>query len=135
MSPLPTTSSSARTALMYVTVGALVVVWTGVWYIYLNNNPPETNRPYYLCAGLLISGLTLLGIGLGLGRIGSSARQAEVPVHSVTNVPAAPASNGPPAVTPANAPAGAQPVPPLNGTGQDAALAPPNSVQPPMNMS
>jgi hypothetical protein len=124
MSPLPSsTSSAARTALIYVTVGALMVIWTGVWYMYLRNNEPHTQSPYYWCAGLLISGITLIGIGLGLGRLGSSARAADI-IHSavVTAPPPVDANGNPVAIVP-QAPApgqltqaapvtGAVPVPP-----------------------
>jgi hypothetical protein len=77
-------SSAARTAVIYVTVGALAVIWTGVWFLYLHNNPPENNSVYYWCGGLLASGLTLMGIGFGLGQIGRSARHADLPVQEVT---------------------------------------------------
>ena len=33
-------SSAARTAVIYVTVGALTEVWSGIWYSYLKHNPP-----------------------------------------------------------------------------------------------
>jgi len=73
-------SASARAALLYVTVGALMVVWTAVWFFYLNNNPPEGRWVWYLCAGSLFTGLVLLVIGLGVGRLGREARQADNPV-------------------------------------------------------
>ena len=41
MALLSKPSSAARTAVLYITVGALMVVWTGVWYAYLRNYPPE----------------------------------------------------------------------------------------------
>jgi len=78
MRPLPTTSTAALTALLYITAGALGLVWTAVWFAYLWNDPPVTNMPYYWCAGLAASGFILLVIGLGLGRIGRSARSADV---------------------------------------------------------
>jgi hypothetical protein len=75
-------ASSSRPALVYITVGALVVVWTGVWYVHLFNYPPEYGA-YYWCTGLLVTGLTLVGIGLGLDRIGRPARQADLPPNAV----------------------------------------------------
>jgi hypothetical protein len=72
-------STAARTSLVYITVGAMTVIWTGIWYVYLYNNPPETHTAYYWCSGFLVSGLTLVLIGLGLGRIGRSARGADLP--------------------------------------------------------
>jgi len=87
------TSSAARTALVYVTVGALTVIWTGVWYVYLHNNPPETTSVYYWCGGLLLTGLTLIVIGFGLGRIGRLARHAETPAAVASPVVMTPAQN------------------------------------------
>jgi hypothetical protein len=89
------TSSAARTALAYITVGALIVIWTGVWYVYLHNNPPDITNPYYWCGGLFLTGITLIVIGFGLGRIGRSARHAET---SATIAPSITAP--PPNVTP-----------------------------------
>ncbi len=77
------TSSAARTALFYITIGALIVIWTGVWYVYLYNNPPETHTIYYWCTGFLVTGLTLVCIGLGVDRIGRSARHADLPPQGV----------------------------------------------------
>jgi len=77
------TSSSARTALIYITVGAMTVIWTAVWFLYLHNNPPETNGVYYWCGGLLVTGLTFIVIGFGLGQIGRSARHADLPPQEV----------------------------------------------------
>jgi hypothetical protein len=77
-------SSAARTARLYITVGALLVVWTGIWYVYLRNEVPDAGGVYYWCAGLLVTGLTLFSIGLALGRIGRAARHAELPPPEVT---------------------------------------------------
>jgi hypothetical protein len=95
------TTAAARTALFYITIGALMVVWTGVWYVYLYNNPPESHSIYYWCTGFLVTGLTLVFIGLGLDRIGRSARHADLPPEgvpfTVVNLPpnvAAPAPVG-----------------------------------------
>jgi hypothetical protein len=102
-------SSAARTALIYITAGALTVIWTGVWYLYLHNNPPETNGVYYLCGGLLITGLTLIVIGFGLGRIGRAARHADMPTEiasPVAVIPATPVATQAPVVASAIAPDG-----------------------------
>jgi hypothetical protein len=76
-------SSAARTSLFYITLGALMIVWCGVWYVYLHNYPPDTAGVYYWCTGFLVTGLTLLVIGLALGRIGRAARHAELPPEEV----------------------------------------------------
>jgi hypothetical protein len=68
-------------ALAYITIGALMIVWTGVWfaYLYQHQDPPPHPSTYYLCTALMLTGVTLLVIGLGLGRIGRAARKAELP--------------------------------------------------------
>ena len=76
-------SAAARTALIYITIGTLTVIWTGVWLLYLNNNPPESHSVYYWCDGFLVTGLALIGIGFGLGQIGRSARQADHPAQEI----------------------------------------------------
>jgi hypothetical protein len=72
-------SSAAQIAILYITIGALMVVWSGVWYFYLNENQPDSRRPYFWITGLMLSGLTLTVIGLAVGRIGRSAKHAELP--------------------------------------------------------
>jgi hypothetical protein len=76
-------SSAARVSLTYITIGAMSVIWTGVWYFYLYNNPPETHGVFYWCGGLLVTGLILMLIGFGLGHIGRSAQRADLPPQQV----------------------------------------------------
>jgi hypothetical protein len=82
-------SSAARISLVYITLGALSVIWTGVWFVYLLNNPPDGNSVYYWCGGFLVTGLTLLLIGFMVGQIGRSARPADVVSQEVAPTPAA----------------------------------------------
>jgi hypothetical protein len=77
-------SAEARVSLLYITGGALLDVWSIIWFIYMRNHAPSGSLPYYLCAGIFLSGLTLLIIGLALGRIGRAARRAELPPPEVT---------------------------------------------------
>jgi hypothetical protein len=83
-------SAAARAALMYITFGALILVWSGVWYFRLHNQYAEqgvrffANSQDYVCIGLLLTGLTLLIIGLAVGRIGRAARHAELPPPEAT---------------------------------------------------
>ncbi len=77
-------SSAAHMAIVYITVGTVVDIWSGVWCWYLRNYPPQTSVPFYWCAGLFLTGLALVVIGLALGRIGRSARHAEMPPPEVT---------------------------------------------------
>lgn len=76
-------SSAAHISLTYITIGAMSVTWTGVWYVYLYNNPPATHGVFYWCAGLLVTGLVLILIGFGLGHIGRSAQCADLPPQQV----------------------------------------------------
>jgi hypothetical protein len=77
--PHTKTSGSARMAVVYITVGAILCVWTAIWYIWMNRHPPETDGPYFWCYGFFFTGMTLMIIGLAVGKIGQSARHAEAP--------------------------------------------------------
>jgi hypothetical protein len=74
----PKTAASARMAVGYITFGALLVVWTVIWYIYLQRHD-ASDRPYYWCAGFFFTGVTFIVIGLAVGRIGRQARHADIP--------------------------------------------------------
>ena len=74
-------TSAFPTAIIYITVGTLISVWTIVWLVF---NQPETKNNYFWPVGFLITGLALLTIGLFLGRIGRSARRAEMAPSEVT---------------------------------------------------
>jgi hypothetical protein len=78
-------SSAAPMSLFYITVGALMAVWSGIWFWYLRNNDTSSHSPsYYVCAGFLITGLVLLAIGFTLGPLSRFARHAELPPTEVT---------------------------------------------------
>jgi hypothetical protein len=79
MAMLTKPSAAAKMALAYITIGSLMLVWTGVWYAYLYRHPAPNEYTYYLCTALLLTGGTLLVIGLGVGHIGRAARRAEMP--------------------------------------------------------
>jgi len=70
-----------RTAIIYITVGALLDVWTIVWYFsFARNQEGYISRDtWFWLAGFFFTGLTLIIIGLLLGHIGRSARKAELP--------------------------------------------------------
>jgi hypothetical protein len=74
-------SSAPRTALFYITTGALLVVWSTTWYFLLT---PDTNPKRFLDAGMFMTGVVLLVIGFGLGHLGRMARQAELPPKEAT---------------------------------------------------
>jgi hypothetical protein len=143
MALLSKPSPAARAALLYITLGSLTLVWSIVWYFWLRSQHAQQDVPFfstaqdYVCLGTLLTGLTLLVIGLAVGRIGRAARHAELPPPEATptvaqtdrlaagtgqvaapapQAPVAPGSLRPPATQPVAAvpavPAAAQPVPP-----------------------
>jgi hypothetical protein len=81
-------SPAARNAVIYVTAGTLTLVWSGIWFWYLEENPPINNAVWYFCYGFLLTGLALLVIGLGIGQIGRSARHADLPAAEVVQTAA-----------------------------------------------
>src|SRR5262245_42934982 len=80
--PLVTrTSPAAQTALYYITAGALVLVWSGVWLVWLLSHTDSSSTSYYFCTGTVLTGLALLVIGLLLGPIGRASKPAEQPAE------------------------------------------------------
>jgi hypothetical protein len=90
-------SKAAHMAIIYVTAGALLMVWSGVWYAWmLHQAPPDSGQPhhdgwFYICYAIFFSGLTLFVIGFALGRIGRAGRRAELPPEVTTTHTAQPA--------------------------------------------
>jgi hypothetical protein len=82
-------------ALFYVTFGALMMVWTAIWFIYLQRHQPVRDATWLWCLGFFLTGLTFLGIGLTVGHIGRAARKADInaPVATVAPPPAPPAAS------------------------------------------
>jgi len=72
-------SPAASSALIYITIGALMSVWSGIWFAYLRNTESHNQALNYLCFGFLVTGVVLLGIGLTLGPIARWSRKAELP--------------------------------------------------------
>ena len=74
-------SFAPRTALIYITVGALLGVWTVVWYFWFARDPQGyiSRDTWFWLTGLFFSGVVLMLIGFYLGRIGRAARKAETP--------------------------------------------------------
>lgn len=99
-----------RTAIIYVTAGTLIDVWTGVWWwAYGRGEDLSRNTQFWLC-GFFLTGLTLIVIGFLLGRIGRAARKVEMPpseaVNAEATIQATAAANPAPVIaagTPANA--------------------------------
>jgi hypothetical protein len=82
--PILSTSPSARLAIIYVTVGALVEAWSIIWYRWLATHPPTNDATWYLCYGFILTGIIVFFIGLTMGWIGRSARKAELPPSEAT---------------------------------------------------
>lgn len=94
-------SKAAPMAIAFVTLGALVMVNTGIYYLYIRSHPPQADSTYYWIASIFFSGFTLFAIGFGLGSIGRAARTAELPPEVAPGEKTAqPAVAAPPAVAP-----------------------------------
>jgi len=72
-------SRAAHMAIAFVTIGALVMVNTAIYYLYVRSHPPQPDSVLYWIASIFFSGLTLFVIGFGLGSIGRAGRAAELP--------------------------------------------------------
>jgi len=77
-------SAAAPASLFYITTGALLTVWSGIWFLYNRNYPPSHEFVHYLCYGFLGTGLVLMTIGFTLGPLSRMARHAELPPTEVT---------------------------------------------------
>jgi hypothetical protein len=84
MSILSKPSFAVHMSIIYITAGALIDVWSGIWCWYLTRHTPDSDFPWYFCWGLILTGLVLMGIGFTLGHIGRAARDAELPPVEVT---------------------------------------------------
>lgn len=135
MSIMTTPSAEARISLSFITGGTLLAVWSAIWYVYLRNHPPENSGTYYICAGLFLSGVVLVTIGVAVGHIGRAARRAEIPPPEVTAAIVGvnqEAASRAPIVAPINP---AQPVVPAGANAATAAtpVVPSNVVVNPQN--
>ncbi len=97
----PKASGSTRMAVYYITSGSLLLIWSVIWLLYMGHHPPGSDGTWYLVWGLLFTGLVLTGIGLTIGRIGMSARHADV-AAAPTPTSAVPLPGGGVAVTAPN---------------------------------
>lgn len=104
-------ASSATTSLIYLTLGGLICVWSVVYFFYLRKNG-GTETTYLYVYGFFFTGVVLFSIGMAVGRIGYSARAAEVaPTPTQQIVAATPLAPAPlatmtadPILSPAQAP-------------------------------
>ena len=49
-------AASAKTSLTYLTTGALTVVWTIIWYLYLNRNGAGPNTYLWVYGFMMMGG-------------------------------------------------------------------------------
>jgi hypothetical protein len=125
-----------RVAITFITAGALIDVWTAVWYYaYIRPQPgPMTNHQWFWIVGLFLTGLTFILIGAFLGSIGRAARKAEMPPPEATaaeaKIQAAAAANPHPAVAGAAAVPGAAPASPAAPAAPPAGVVPTTPVAP-----
>jgi hypothetical protein len=119
-----------RTALVYITVGAMLDVWTIVWYFWFARDQAGniSRNTWFWLTGLFLTGLVFMLIGFYLGRIGRAARKAEMPPSEATqaeaqiqaNAAAVPNQFVPgmmPGTMPTGVPVAAQPAPPAAPAG------------------
>jgi hypothetical protein len=88
-----------RTALAYVTGGAILDAWTIVWYSTRDHALSKTE--WFWVAGFFLTGLIFVVLGFLLGPLGRAARQAELPPAEAMNAEASiqrTAAANPPAV-------------------------------------
>jgi uncharacterized BrkB/YihY/UPF0761 family membrane protein len=84
-------SRSASGAILYFTIGTLMVIWSGLWYyFFLLPDPNPPTQQTFLCVGIILSGIAIAAIGLLFGLIGRGAKAADTTVGVVTAEPIAP---------------------------------------------
>jgi hypothetical protein len=90
MSILTNPAFGPKVALGYVTSGALIVVWSAVYYFAFGRgkmndaNPGDDNSTWFWVAGFFLTGLVLIILGLVLGPLGRAARESELPPKETT---------------------------------------------------
>jgi hypothetical protein len=103
-------SRSVSSAITYVTVGVLLIIWASLWYFYfISSDPNSSIWQRFFCMGILWSGVAVTAIGLLFGLIGNVAKAADDAVEGSStdsleqitgNVTQPTASAEPPAATP-----------------------------------
>jgi hypothetical protein len=89
-------SRGATLSLGYITVGTLLMIWTGLWYWRMQTTgepPPPESLQNLTCLGFFLSGAALVVIGLLVGRIGSEAKHADVPMGQIQAAAVTPQPN------------------------------------------
>jgi hypothetical protein len=121
----PRQASSATTAVLYITAGSLMAVWSTVTYFYLIRHEAR-DFAYLWCYGFFFTGIVLIGIGITLGHIGRAVRDAEV-----SSTPGTTPVTGQ-AAAPVPGPATDQPAAPAKAVPVATAAPTPSAVPTPM---
>jgi hypothetical protein len=105
-------------AIIYVTVGALVMICSAFWYAWMYFHQAPDGEPHrdgwmYVCGAIFCCALAVFIIGFALGRIGRAGRRAELPPEVSTTYTAQPAVTSPPVVQSAIPGQAAMPVQPV----------------------
>lgn len=84
MSMLTNPAFGPKVALIYVTVGAMIDVWTAVYYFAygrsrMSDGTGDDNTTWFWVVGFFLTGLVLIILGLVLGPLGRAARESELP--------------------------------------------------------
>ena len=93
-------ANAATMALVYVAVGALMSVWTAIYFFFASGLETSGNTKFWP-TGFFFSGLVLIGTGLFVSRISRAALEAEVtslPTQAIApnaTVAATPQQQGP----------------------------------------
>ncbi len=72
-------SAAPHISLTFITIGVVMAIPSAVWYGMFH--PENVGR--FLCVSLFLLGLAFVIIGVSVGSIGRSARQAELPPSEV----------------------------------------------------
>jgi hypothetical protein len=96
-------SKAAHMAVIYVTVGALVMICSAFWYAWMYfHQAPDGTRPdgwMYVCGAIFCCALAIFIIGFALGSIGRAGRRAELPPEVSATHTAQPAVTSQPVVS------------------------------------
>ncbi len=108
-------SRSAFGAIMYVTIGTLLVIWAGLaYYFFLKDNPDAPPWQTFFCVGTILSGLAVGAIGLLFGLIGRSAKPADTTTGVAATAPVAQTAVAAPGVAVAGTGPDVRPTHPAN---------------------
>ena len=110
-------SSGPRTALTFITLGALLTIWSGVWF---SRSEGASENAKTVILGLFLTGIAFLVIGFSVGYISRAARHSELPPSEAIDAVARAdahrqvAPGGVPAPAPPQAPPANAAYPPTN---------------------